>query len=216
MLLNITNGDYLNAKLSKENEGEFFPFREATIQGNLTQAILSEDFIKARAESLSVTVDYYKKNAQNVLDFIQNHARYSKLKLWFGDDTFCQLNLLTLLALLEQINYSGEIEIVIVDDETGSVVASTHGVKLGQYYNLYKKILLNGQMPDETGAISKRAIELYFDYLSPNGHLANLARQNADLEQSELVVLLLKNSKEYGLSDLNVKELLKREKIVKI
>ena len=212
MLLNITNGDYLNAKLSKENDGEFFPFREAMIQGFTCEKIFSDEFISLRAKSLGVSETDYKNYAKEILQFISNHSTYKKLKLWFGKDTFCQLNLLTLLALLEQINYLGEVELVIIDDETGNILSSPQTAKLGVYQNLYKTVIIERVMPNHFGVIDKRAIELYFDYLSPNGYLANLIKQNSSLSGEELLLLILENSKEYGLSDLNVKELILKTK----
>ena len=213
MLLNITNGDYLNAKLSKKYEGEFFPFREAIIQGEVTSTVLDDEFIKVRAKSLGVSEEYYKQNAEKLIDFTKNHNKYSSLKLWFGKDTFCQLNLLTLLALLEQINYIGEISLVLIDDETGSIIGQEKRVELGVYREIYNKILIEKQPTSKLGDIDERAIELYFDYLSLDGYLANLIRENLSLSEDELMVLLLNSSKEYGLSDLNIRELIARVKI---
>ena len=213
MLLNITNGDYLNAKLSKENNGEFFPFREAIIQGEVTSTILNSEFIKIRAKSLGVSQEFYKEQAKEIFAFASCHEKYSKIKLWFGKDTFCQLNLLTLLTYLEQINYIGKIELVLIDDETGNIIKDGIEVLLGQYSKIYKTLLIDRLMPINFGVIQSRAIELYFDFLSPNGELAKLIRQNQNLNEEELLVLLLENSKEYGLSDLNVKDLISRVKI---
>ena len=213
MILNVTNGDYLNDKLSKENEEEFFPFREAIIQGEVAYPILDVNFIKVRAKSLGVSEELYKEKAKELLEFSLRHEKYSKLKLWFGADTFCQLNLLTLLAFLEQINYAGEIELAIIDDETGNTLKPSSSVNLGQYLAVYKTVLISRQMPDELGVINRRAIELYFDYLSLDGYLARLIKENDNLSEYQLLILLLENSKEYGLSDLNLKELISRVKI---
>ena len=213
MLLNIANGDYLNDRFSKEKEGEFFPFREAMFQGLATSTILDNEFIKVRAKSLGVSEEYYKEKAKDVLELANCHSKYSKIKLWFGKDTFCQLNFLTLLAYLEQINYIGQIELVLIDDETGNVIVDGINVVLGEYLNVYKTILLEKQMPKSLGIIEKYAIELYFDFLSPNGELASLIKQNQNLTEEALIILLLNNSKDYGLSDLNVKELISRVKI---
>ena len=68
------------------------------------------------------------------------------------------------------------------------------GVVLGEYQNLYKTILIEKTMPLSYGVIERRAIELYFDYLSPNGFLANLVRKNVQLSEMELVILLLEQS----------------------
>ena len=56
--------------------------------------------------------------------------------------------------------------------------------------------------------LSKRAIELYFDYHSQNGALAKLVKANQEKENSEIVCLLLAASKEYGLSDIQAQQLI--------
>ena len=178
MIINITNGDYLNDKLSEENKGEFFPFREAIIQGEVTQEVFSDEFIQNRAKSLGVSQDEYRQKSAPLFNFIANHTRDKKVKLWFGKDTFCQLNLLTLLALFEQINYDGEIILNLICDETGEVLQENVKIELGQYFSIYKDVLISKQMPISLGVIEKRAIDLYFDYLSPNGKLINLVKEN--------------------------------------
>ena len=63
-------------------------------------------------------------------------------------------------------------------------------------------------MPKEFGVLNESAVALYFDYHSENGKLSNLVKNNAGKDKMELICLLLKESKEYGLSDLQVKKLI--------
>ena len=71
MRINITNGDYFNQhflkNLNNTYDGAAFPFREAMLDGDTTEHILTETFIKTRAKSLSVTADFYKEKAQELL-----------------------------------------------------------------------------------------------------------------------------------------------------
>ena len=130
--------------------------------------------------------------------------------MWFGKDTFCQINLLTLLAYLEQIQYCGNIKLNYIDDETFELLESNIDVKLGRYRKIYEDILISKRTPQNIGILSARAIDLYFEYHSERGVLANLVRVNSNKEITELITLLLEESKEYGLSDLQAGKLIKK------
>ena len=97
-ILNITNGDAFNSYFIKKFSLEALPFREAMMDGEAAPAIYSDEFVYARASSLNVTPEVYWENAV-VFDALKNNE-YSELVLYFGRDTFCQMNLLTLLAFL--------------------------------------------------------------------------------------------------------------------
>ena len=100
MILNITNGDYFNRyfleKLNSQYEGNAIPFREAMIQGNTEKEVFSDAFIRTRAYALSVDEAFYREKAEDILKLAKTHQDYDKLCLWFGKDSFCQLNLLVL------------------------------------------------------------------------------------------------------------------------
>ena len=117
-------------------------------------------------------------------------------------------NLLTLLAYLEQIEFSGKVTLNYIDDETFEVSETGIDIKLGFYKKLYTDILILKNKPNELGVFSKRAIDLYFDYHSQEGMLANLIKKNSDKNKTELICLLIENSKEYGLSDLQAEKLI--------
>lgn len=206
--LNITNGEYFNQYLISKTGEESVPFCEAIMDGEVVPNIYSEQFISLRAKALNVNEDEYrvKMYAYNV---IQNNE-YETICLWFGKDAFCQVNLLTLLAYLEQIQYRGVIKLNYIDDEIFDVLESNIDVELGIYGKIYEDILISKYMPDNIGILSARAIELYFDYHSESGVLANFIRANSNKPTIELIAILLENSKEYGLSDLQAEKLIKK------
>ena len=206
--LNITNGEYFNKYLMLKTGEACVPFCEAIMDGEVVTNIYSEQFISLRAKSLNVTEDEYRSKMY-VRNFLQG-KEYKTICLWFGKDTFCQVNLLALLAYLEQIQYRGDLKLNYIDDETFEVLEQNIDVELGIYGKIYEDILISKCMPDNIGILSARAIELYFDYHSENGVLANLVRANLTNEKNELIMLLLKESKEYGLSDLQAEKLIKK------
>ena len=205
-ILNITNGDYFNEKFISEFGGTAVPFREAMMDGETAANIYSQQFIELRAKSLNVTENEYRAKMY-VYDALKNN-NYQAVHLWFGKDTFCQINLLTLLAYLEQIEFQGELKLNYIDDETFEVSESDINVKLGIYSKIYEDVLVSKNVPNDVGLIRARAIDLFFDYHSENGELAKLVRANAHKEKMGLISLLLEKSKDYGLSDLQAERLI--------
>ena len=117
------------------------------------------------------------------------------------------MNLLTLLAYLEQIKYKGKLLLNYIDDETFEVIESNILVSLGIYRKIYQEILISKSIPKELGVVSATAVDLYFDYHSKNGKLLNLIKNNIGKDKTELICLLLKESKDYGLSCLQAERL---------
>ena len=206
-ILNITNGEYFNEYLVSNFGGVAVPFCEAAMDGGFVRAIYSDEFVELRAHELSVTEEEYRSKMY-VHNILQNNE-YQKIFLWFGKDTFCQANLLMLLAYLEQIQYSGELKLNYIDDETFEVLERDIDIVLGSYSKIYEDVLISKCMPCDIGVLSVRELELYFDYHSQNGALAELVRTNADKTKMELIILLLENSKDYGLSDIQAEKLIK-------
>ena len=204
-ILNITNGDVFNEYLLSKIGGEAVPFREAMMDGETVLDVYSDAFIELRSKEHNVSIEEYKSKM-----LPNDICEYSQLNLWFGKDTFCQMNLLTLLAYLEQVRYCGEIWLNYIDDETFEVTKANINVDLGIYKKLYEDIFVLKSTPDNVGVLSLSAIELYFDYHSCDGVLAKIVRENATMQERELICLLLERSKEYGLSDIQAEKLIKR------
>ena len=205
-ILNITNGEYFNQYLLSKIGGSSVPFCEAMMDGEAVTDIYSEEFVALRAKSLHVTEEEYrtKMYAHRILQ----SNEFQAIHLWFGKDSFCQVNLLTLLAYLEQIQYRGELKLNYIDDETFEVLESDIDVKLGIYSQIYEDVFISKHLPHDIGVLCARGIELYFDYRSENGALAKLVKANADKKKMELICLLLEHSKDYGLSDVQAEQLI--------
>ena len=205
MILNITNGDCFNDYFISKFGGDAVPFCEAMMDGDTIPNIYSEAFIDLRANELCISVEEYKAKMHVQTAPLEN---YSELHLWFGKDTFCQTNLLTLLAYLEQIGYDGKVILNYIDDETFNVIEDNIPVTLGTYKKLYEDILISKKRPTYWGILDTEAIELYFDYHSDNGFLAKLVKENSNKDYMSLIYLLLESSKTYGLSDIQAEKLI--------
>ncbi len=208
--LNITNGDVFNRYLLSKIEGEAVPFREAMMDGETVLDVYSDAFIRLRSKEHGVSIEVYKsKMLKNDI------CGYSKLNLWFGKDTFCQMNLLTLLAHLEQIGYDGDVMLNYIDDEAFEIIEEDIKVELGVYRKLYENILIKKAKTDDVGVLCLNSIDLYFDYHSSEGALAKIVKENATMQYEDLLCLLLENSKEYGLSDVQAAKLIKNQVRIK-
>ena len=210
MILNITNGDCFNDYFISKFGGDTVPFCEAMMDGDTIPNIYSEAFIDLRANELCISVEEYKAKMHVQTTPLEN---YSELHLWFGKDTFCQTNLLTLLAYLEQIEYGGQVFLNYIDDENFEVLEENISVTLDSYKRIYEDILITKKHPTNLGVLDAEGIKLYFDYLSDTGALAQLVRENSDKDDLNLVCLLLKNSKAYGLSDIQAEMLIRKYRI---
>ena len=204
--LNITNGDCFNEYFLSKFGGVAVPFCEDMMDGDASLDIYSESFIELRSKALNVSVNEYRAKMY-VYDALKV-KNYKQICLWFGKDTFCQMNLLTLLAYLEQIKYSGKLTLNYIDDETFDVIEADIELSLGEYREIYSDIFISKQMPDNLYILCKKAIDLYFDYHSDHGFLKNLICENADKSKIELIAILLNQSKDYGLSDLQAEKLI--------
>ena len=210
MILNITNGDYFNNYFISKFGGEAVPFCEAMMDGDTVSDIYSDDFIKMRSNELGVSAEEYKSKMHVRVAPLEN---YSELRLWFGKDTFCQTNLLTLLAYLEQIGYDGKVVLNYIDDESFEVIEENISIPLGFYKKLYEDILIAKKHRTDLGVLDAEAIDLYFDYHSDNGALARLVQNNSDKDDIALIYLLLDSSKAYGLSDIQAEKLIRKYRI---
>ena len=207
MLLNVTNGDYFDQYFRTVSQETSIPFREAMMTGSAISPIFSDDFIALRAAELQTTVSHYRNQITPLLQAIKQSNR---LHLWFGEDSFCQLNLLTLLAYLEQECYGGSIRLTLIDDTDFSIRRADIPVTTGIYTKLYEAILVSHQPIQAKGVMSRDAIDLYFDYLSPNGRLAQIVKANAHETEIQLLSRLIEASAAYGLSDLQAMELIRK------
>lgn len=209
---NITNGEYFNRYFEDTFREKGIPFNEAMMVGDSTDDVFSDNFCIKRAFELKVSVEVYYEKLNLFFELIKDLKCYEEIILWFGTDTFCQLNLLTILCFLETQKYEGNVFTVIIDDENFNIVREKTSVSLSGYKKLYKNIILHKEPTQCDDPIMNLAISLYFDYLSDYGKLSMIVKNNATLSENELIKKLLLESREYGISDLQAYELIQKYK----
>lgn len=184
-------------------------FNEAMCWGNVCENIFSEEFIKTRSLSLNTTVDEYKKT---VIDSIYPLLSKddSEITLWFDSDMFCQINLLTLLAYLDQVKYHKSVKFNLVDYQ--HEIQKTFTLTAEGYKNIYKAVLINKSVPEHLDLpVMKASIELYLNLQKKDNEISYFIREHADLPTMELLKLLLKNFQHYGLGDIQYLQLINTE-----
>ena len=145
-------------------------------------------------------------------EFISSPGNYEEVDLWFGDDTFCQINMLCVLAMLEKAGYGGKVNSILINDTDFSVIKEKSPVENDSYSKLFEEIIVNKRYAECRDPIMRRAVRLYFDYLDDDGRLATFIKEHEELSEYDLTVGLLNVGEDYGLSDIQAQALIKKYK----
>lgn len=105
-VFHLFNGQHLydlfKATLSL-NYSKEAPFNEAICVHPTSPNIFDNEFIQVRARGHQTEAQLYKKKVVLPLSDLESD-KIEKIYLWFGEDLFCQINVLTVLAYLEQVD----------------------------------------------------------------------------------------------------------------
>ena len=208
--VHILNGTemYKNFKETQFLEDELMiPFNEAMCYRETCGDLFSDEFIEMRANVHQVTTAQYAEITLKPLQPLFC-GDFDDIALWFDEDMFCQMNLLTMLAWLDQTDYQGSIDLHLVGDDFQPV--SYYSLKAKGYDQLYKQVLIHKAIPHEVhpSPLSK-GIDLYLNYLKEDSDLMSYIQKHQDVPIKELVLLLIKNFKDYGLGDTQYFEMIK-------
>jgi len=202
-ILNILNGQVMyevfqtNKLLEK---GEYIPFNEAMCSHETSVAIFSDEFINLRALGHKVSIQEYKNLTMTPLKPLFE-KEYKCIVLWFGDDMFCQINMLTVLAYLEQVTYKGKVFFNMVNETTYEI--ETIEIFLSSYNKVYQQVLINHQFPHiEVIPSIFQGIRLYMKYIEVDNEIVTYIRKNEDKSQNELLENLFQSFPQYGLGDV--------------
>ena len=140
MRINIVSGD---AMASYDKELGFkacIPFCESMISGKVKEEVpFSPAFISERCKTLSTPIEKYRKRFVNQLLKMRST---DDVHVYFGEDLFCQLNLITLLAYLERIGISKVTYHVVFEDEMKET-ALIENLETAGFSEIYKSVLIN-------------------------------------------------------------------------
>ena len=201
-ILNILNGQFMHDyfKLNHFDEnGIYVPFNEAMCVGEAAADIFSVKFNNLRSEAHQITIDKYNQITLKPLQMLFEN-QFSHIFLWFDDDMFCQINLLTILAYLDQNNYNSKITFNLINREF--ILIDSFEFTVQGYYEIYKQVLINRRMPEGINlSVMRKSIKLYLEYLKEDNEIISYINQHEDLQSNALLLELLKRFTQYGLGD---------------
>ena len=226
MILNIANGKELQAYLTNKCDvGEdIMAFNESMVTGESTEKIFSDVFFHVRAKSLNINYEEYSAISIMELDKLLNKS-YSKVILWFDEDMFCQINLLTLCAYLDYSKYGGIVSLNIIRkdfwqyDKLDNIVIKSYNINLSGYYSIYQDILINKVFTRNDYLVFEElqeGIKLYKNYTSGNSEIRSAIRAMIKDKKSkeDIIKVIIKAYPQYGIGDYNIKLLYQLEKDV--
>ena len=195
MRINIVSGDAMAQYGEQLGFKNCIAFAESMINGKVQNEVaFSQDFMHERAKALSVGYDKYKKR---FIPLLKMRAG-DEVHVYFGEDLFCQLNLITLLAYLERIGIKSVVYHVIFEDEMKQT-AEIADVSTQGFTEIYKSVLNDRQIVSTPLEITNMALLLYSDYLDENGKLASFIKDNPEDTILQLTVKIIRQLPEYGL-----------------
>ncbi|GAA4282135.1 DUF1835 domain-containing protein [Gaetbulibacter aestuarii] len=103
--LHITNGSVLTARLEElQFSGDMLTWQEMLCEGPTIETIDSPEFIKLRKGFFSKFYDIELNTAEikKALKKMENPEKYSEINLWFEYDLFCHMNMIGVIALIQQ------------------------------------------------------------------------------------------------------------------
>ena len=209
-VINILNGQSMYDYFEKHKlteYGQFAPFNEAMCVGNAVEDIFSLEFISCRCAAHHVTLEQYKQVTLEPLQkLFNNNAKC--IALWFGDDMFCQINFLTILAYLDEINFSGKTFFNLVRDN--AVEIEIFEIDIKGYKKLYNQVIIYRELPNVVlMPVLYNGIILYLEYLHEENEISSYIKNHLNLSEEELIERLFKTFPQYGLGDTQYMDLIR-------
>ncbi|TCJ78024.1 UNVERIFIED_ORG: AraC family transcriptional regulator [Bacillus cereus] len=212
-VLNILNGQMMYEEFKTEKlmgESDYAPFNEAMCVNVATAQVFNEEFIKTRAEGHNSSIESYTKK---VIDPLENlfTKTYKCIVLWFGEDMFCQMNLLTMLSYLEQSSYEGKVYLNSFREDEFKV--DQIELELGNYSSIYNEVLVNHKkISRKVPPVMYQAIDLYLEMLKEDNIVMKFISKNQGLSNHELLIKLFQLFPTIGYGDSQYIELINKIK----
>lgn len=174
-------------KLAGYQSHSVVAFNEAIVVGEVVAPIFSASFNAVRARTHNVSRSFYESYTVNpLIEFL--NCSFEVLVLIFDTDLFCQMNVLTLLSYLEQIQEQRQIILVTLGDEY-SIEEITHS----HYLHIFESVMI-AKTYDVRYA-------KYFELQQDENEIASFIKAHLHLSEVELLIRLFDNFESYGLGD---------------
>ncbi|TDQ36579.1 AraC family transcriptional regulator [Aureibacillus halotolerans] len=211
-LLHVLNGQRMYDLFAQQQlfrDGCYVPFNEAMCSHETTVSIFSSAFQEVRAKGHHVSLSSYEATVLTPLKpFLTNE--HDGIVLWFGDDMFCQINALTVLAYLDQSAYTGDVLFYVLNDRTYEVVETLSLQPLG-FADIYRSVLLEHTFPTaKLPPFMQEGIRLYLHFIADNNELTDEIQRLSNLDDAQLLQHLLQTFPQYGLGDVQYQQLIRQ------
>ena len=222
-VFHILNGDCLAEKFPKNLQGDIIIWREALIDGPVSD----DDFFENRKRFIVENYDSersYEDLVVKEFEKIQSLPENSVIYFWFEDDLFCQVNFWFLVSSLNSKNLKF-FRVFPKDSEKGFAESDEedlqelfhfskeiHSEEKSLISNLWKNFQQNN-LPRESSEIVRNLPELAFANENRfNGNLVNQIKkiQENTADFNEFFRIFQQKFPIYGFGDLQLKNLLKR------
>lgn len=190
----------------EKQSGPVILFLEPATEGKLSSDIFSHSFIKKRSESLKTSIKEYEKEIIKPLKPLFQH-KYKKLNIWMTLGMNSGINLLLLLAYLDQVQDHNKITIYLFDEKMRNI--KNYTISADGYYLIYQTVLLEHKKPREiTITPIQQAISYFLTYKKENNPLKKFILANISLEPQMLYIKFMGKFNEYHLTDQQFIQLL--------
>lgn len=211
--LNVVNGMAMLAFLNENHidlGGEVVPFNEGMCDGDTVEDIFGGEFEMVRCVTHGVGVEEYEEIVINQIAPLF-YFDYDELHLYFDEDMFCQINMITLLAYLDSNCYEGNIALHLIDYDFNEIKCVQ--IKPQGFFQVYKTVLIDKKMPEiPLPDIMTDAVLNYLEYSKDDNEITQFIKQNIDLQESELLDELFDRFKQYGIGDIQFQKIIERVK----
>ncbi len=202
-VMHIASGQSVADDLISKGVCNVYAFNEAMCEGHPTKDIYSYTFCVERANAYGISLDeYYDRHVDLTVDGIE------EMHLYFDYDMFCCMNVITLLAYLEQICYKGNIIFHLVEQNGTANVLDTFVIQLGKYYDLYENVLILQKFDECDIDYINQGIKLYLNYKQEDNEIISYIKKHHDLDKTKLCKDLLQKFMNYGLGDITFLKLI--------
>lgn len=202
-ILNILNGQVMYEEFYTHQlmeKSDYVPFNEAMCSNNTCATIFSDEFKQIRASGHQVSLPEYENITITPLKPLLE-KQYTCMVLWFGDDMFCQMNLLTVLAYLDQVGYKGKVFFHMVHEMTYEVEETE--LQLEGFKDIYQQVLIDHRLPEtKLMPVMYQGIKLYLEYIKKENEITAYIKRHQGKPQNELLLQLFKLFPQYGLGDV--------------
>ncbi len=210
-VLHILNGQLMFDELHSKNimgETNYVPFNEAICVNDVTYPIFNHTFNELRATGHGVSVQSYEEKVVSPLQLLLTSS-YESIVLWFGEDVFCQMNVLTLLAYLEQLHFTGNVYLHTFQED--SFLVSEEKLILGNYTSVFQQVLVEKMTPTTPLLpVMQMAIKRQLALQNEQNEVTAYIENRPNVQEKPLVNELLKKFPHIGYGDTQYFQLIRK------